>query len=75
MLYLLFLAYISIVISYSSIFGAFFFNKQNIIYFLNLYSQFCLDYWLLESEKVIYLLLYCEFFTKNYIKILIKEAD
>lgn len=52
-----------------------FVNKQNITHFFNVYSQLNLIYQLLELEKFYCLLLYYEFFTGNYVKILIKKVD
>ena len=69
------MAYLPIVIPYPGTPGALFFDRKNITDFLDLYSQLCADYYLLESEKIYRLPWYCEFFTGNYIKILIKGAD
>ena len=51
------------------------FGWQNVTHFLDLYNQLCSDYRLLEVEKTNRLPWYCEFFTGNYIKILIKGVD
>ena len=69
------LAYVPMVIPYPGTPGAPFFDGQNITNFLDRYSQLCADYRLSESEKIYRLPWYCEFFTGNYIKILIKGAD
>ncbi|MCJ1349385.1 hypothetical protein MMC31_007625 [Peltigera leucophlebia] len=69
------LAYVPMVIPYPGTPGAPFFDGQNITHFLDLYDQLCSDYRLSESEKINRLPWYCEFFTGNYIKILIKESD
>ncbi|MCJ1347938.1 hypothetical protein MMC31_006168, partial [Peltigera leucophlebia] len=55
--------------------GALFFDGRNITHFLDLYDQLCSDYRLSESEKINRLPCCCEFFTGNYINILIKGAD
>ena len=67
--------YFPIIMPYPGTLGAPFFDGQNITHFLDLYSQLCSDYRLSESEKIIRLPWYCEFFTGNYIKILIRGAD
>ena len=69
------MAYFPIVMPYPGTPGAPFFDGQNITHFLDLYNQLCSDYRLSESEKINRLPWYCEFFTGNYIKILIKGAD
>ncbi|MCJ1348040.1 hypothetical protein MMC31_006271 [Peltigera leucophlebia] len=69
------LAYVPMVIPYPGTPGAPFFDGQNITRFLDLYDQLCSDYRLSELEKINRLPWYCEFFTGNYIKILIKGAD
>ncbi|MCJ1344896.1 hypothetical protein MMC31_003101 [Peltigera leucophlebia] len=69
------MAYLPLVIPYPGTPGAPFFDGQNITHFLDLYDQLCSDYRLSESEKINRLPRYCEFFTGNYIKILIKGAD
>lgn len=63
--------YFPIIILYLSAFGATFFDRQNIINFFDQYSQFCLDYSFLESEKTHYLLWYYKFFIRKYVNILI----
>lgn len=69
------LAYIPMVISYSGTPSASFFDGQNITYFLDIYSQFCSDYDLSESENINRLLWYCEYFIERYVRILIKDID
>ncbi len=51
-----------------------FFDGQNITHFLHLYNQLCSDYRLSDSEKINRLPSYCESFTGNYVKNLIKGA-
>lgn len=63
--------YFPIIILYLSAFGAPFFDRQNIINYFDQYSQFCLDYSFLESEKTHYLLWYYKFFIRKYVNILI----
>lgn len=69
------MAYYPIVMPYPGTSNAPFFDAQNITYFLDLYSQLCLDYRFSESEKINHLLSHCEFVIGNYVKILIKGAD
>ncbi|MCJ1342812.1 hypothetical protein MMC31_001001 [Peltigera leucophlebia] len=69
------MAIFSIVIPYLGTPGARYFDGQKITDFLDRYSQLCADYRLSESDKIHRLPWYCEFFTGNYIKILIKEAE
>lgn len=71
----LYIAYLLLIMPYSDIPGAPFFDRQNITHFLDLYDQLCSDYCLSESEKIYWLWWYCEFFIRKYIKILIKRAD
>ncbi len=69
------LAYVPMVIPYPGAPGAPKFDGQDITHFLDLYDQLCSDYRLSESEKINRLPSYCEFFIRNYVKILIKGAD
>lgn len=65
------MAYLLIVMLYPGSAGAFFLMDKT----LSIFSKLCSDYQLLEPEKINRLPWYCKFFTKNYIKILIKEVD
>lgn len=69
------MTYFPVVIPYPGSPSAPFFDGRNITHFFDLYSQLCSDYRLSESEKINRLPSYYEFFTGNYIKILIKGAD
>lgn len=69
------MAYIPLVIPYPGTPGAPFFGGQNIINFLDRYSQLCSDYRLSESEKIYRLPWYCELFIGKYVRILIKGAN